>query len=1167
MKRRPRPSLSSVVWNNSTEWNFEPEVTPSAPRVRRSAATAAATLDSVPAEFLTSDRVVVEKTFVVSPVAPARRSTAVPVIDLEVATAPGESSVLAVRHASGALTFHAPQQRTVFRRGTAVDGPVIVRFVVPLRSTPEAAARRGAIGAIVKKAVKVIVIKIVNVVIDAVLPVLAKRWEENAWKKKKLTEGWLRVTRESLGARRLVPLRPEAAELRAGRSLLFIHGTFSNAARTFAELAAGDFFERIKPLYGDRVYAFDHFSVSRTPEENARMLVEALPAGRFEFDAITHSRGGLVLRNLAERASALGAAGSRFALGHAVLVASPNEGTPLATPDRWERTVGWFANLLELFPENPFTLGPEWIAEALVWIATRASGGLPGIGAMDGAGELIGALQEPPPPALDAYSALASNFTSDNALWARMLDVGVDGFFDSPNDLVVPTEGGWRVDKVGFAFIPGDRIGCFGPGGNLLQADPDAVNHINFFKRKETVDFIADTLSRGTHSLAPIDAQRPLPGRRFVRSASGAALALPALAPAAAPPAVLTATAEPTRKIAAPVVIHSPEMPLDTFHLIVLPPTREGEPSQILATYGSARVVERFVTKGEADNAGRRFQKVIGMQQRIRGYIDGKEGCTLPTDQELLDYGILLFDTLFPGDVRRLYDTARSMRGNRRLDLIFTSMISWIADKPWEFAHDPSRRSFLATEELNFVRNVLTAVPAQEIEPRPAPLRILVVVAQPIGTAQLSHGEETAVIRRGFEPLIEVGLADVDVLTRATPDSLHDALDSAEGRPLDIVHFIGHGEFDDAQHKGFLLFEDGQGAPHRADDRNIREILCQRGVRLIFLNACETGRGGRADFNRGVAPALVAGGVPAVVANQFKVLDPSATAFAQRFYWSLAEGRSIGDAARESRIAVNYSISGETIDWAVPVVYARDPHLRLCAGLGAGRKAPSGAARTATARRRAIEQHAIKVAVWDVQHAFPDLEKTLARLNAAQSRFGFELVDLSAPIGTWQGKSARKGETGTFLHADHVAQRLKNKPRELGVNYLFCITNQPMASGGIENLYGWWEISEDGSPPPVMLFSTAGFSIEPRGLETKRVLANALVQCLTGQLVQYEAHERGPKTCPLFYNPDRRLELLANRQKFDAKCAAYLRRRIPDDLPALNRLLAVFHEPDPSSDR
>ena len=79
-----------------------------------------------------------------------------------------------------------------------------------------------------------------------------------------------------------------------------------------------------------------------------------------------------------------------------------------------------------------------------------------------------------------------------------------------------------------------------------------------------------------------------------------------------------------------------------------------------------------------------------------------------------------------------------------------------------------------------------------------------------------------------------------------------------------------------------------------------------------------------------MAQSLVSHGLPAVVANQYSVLDTSATSFAQHFYWSLAQGMSIGQAACEARIAVNCSMQGELIDWAVPVVYARDPNMTLC---------------------------------------------------------------------------------------------------------------------------------------------------------------------------------------------------------------------------------------------
>jgi CHAT domain len=173
------------------------------------------------------------------------------------------------------------------------------------------------------------------------------------------------------------------------------------------------------------------------------------------------------------------------------------------------------------------------------------------------------------------------------------------------------------------------------------------------------------------------------------------------------------------------------------------------------------------------------------------------------------------------------------------------------------------------------------------------------------------------------------------------------------------------------------------------------------------FNACETGTGfsGALDFASGVAPALVAAGVPAVVANQFPVLDPSATAFARHFYWSLAHGRSIGDAAREARVAVNYLIAGEAIDWAVPVVFARNPYESLViAPASASTASTADAVRNAVrqTRRRGARRQGFAVAVWDVNHVVPGLEALIGRMNVLQDYVRFDLADITAPIGTWR---------------------------------------------------------------------------------------------------------------------------------------------------------------------
>jgi hypothetical protein len=360
-----------------------------------------------------------------------------------------------------------------------------------------------------------------------------------------------------------------------------------------------------------------------------------------------------------------------------------------------------------------------------------------------------------------------------------------------------------------------------------------------------------------------------------------------------------------------------------------------------------------------------------------------REYGSLPDDDEMIAFGGQLFDTLFQGDVRRLYDEART-RQRSRLDVVLTSMIPWIAEKPWEFAYDHGRKSFLATEETHFIRNVLTNVPADQIIRADGPLRILVVSAQPVGFGRLSIDQELAVIQRGFEPLVEAGLVEIETLARATPSMIHGRLTTGK---YQVVHFIGHGVYDEERGEGCLIFVNENGGEYPLGERSVREIFRGRGLSLVFLNACESGRGGRADFNKGVAQSLVAHGLPALVANQYSVLDSSATSFAQHFYWSLAQGMSLGQSAREARIAVNYLLHGEPIDWAVPVLYARDPNATLCAPPKTPMREPTTGVR-ASARRSTVA-HVARIAVWDMDNVFPALDKTLETMNRVQGVCGF----------------------------------------------------------------------------------------------------------------------------------------------------------------------------------
>ncbi len=1121
-------------------------------RARRGAA-GMGTGNDIPAEFLQSDAIRVEEVYEAVPApapAAAQRRAAPPDLVVDVDLAPGEASILAIRHPSGAITFHpsAEQVGRTTRRGpaAAAAAPAAARFRVPVRHAEPESGRRG----IVSKALKVVVLKVAKAAIDkavsVALPVLAARWEKRTWTNKGLREGWFHVAPSANGLT-LTAGTPPADQ----RTLLLLHGTFSNASGAFGSLAGTGFFERVRPLYDDRIYAFNHFSVSRTPDENAQMLLDGLPAGEHVFDAITHSRGGLVLRNLVEHRNQHGAAADRFRLGHAVLVASPNDGTPLGNPARWEQTVGWFANLMELFPDNPFTTGAEFVSEALVWLASHLAGDLPGLRSMDGAGEMVAALQSPPGPPAKAYSALVSNFHPEASLWQRALDVGVDGFFGSANDLVVPSEGGWRIDRDGTAHIPSDRIGCFGPGGNL-GGGTAPVHHTNFFSRSETADFLVAALSGEKHNLPPVDPNAPLPDRRFTRGGGGGGAVV-----AASRAAAVATTPIAIPEVPLPSPVAWPADDAGAFHLVLMPaytdlekePPTFPEWAHVLASYAGARVMSKFRLRRkdpkDKTETSTQFGKIIAVHERIKTFTDEMRG-TLPSDEEMVEFGGLLFDTLFQGDVKRLYDEARARQRTRKLDFVLTSQIAWIAEKPWEFCYDRARKSFLATEEIHFVRNVVTAVPADPITQCTGPLRILIASAQPVNFGVLSIEQEMEAILSDFQPLTDAGLATIEVLQRATPEAIHRRLE--RGR-FDVVHFIGHGEFDKDTKEGVLVFEDDRGGPFKLGERSVRQIFCGRGLSLVFLNSCQSATGGRSDFNKGVAQSLVAHGLPALVANQYSVLDSSATSFARYFYSSLAQGYSLGHSAREARIAVNYSLQGELIDWAIPVLYARDANQALCVRPAAEVKIPMMAS-AARVRRRPAEQRLRRVAVWDIEKVFPSLEKTLERMNAAQDVFGFELVEMSAPLDAWDRSAG-----GQSLRAEHVAMRLGGKPMELQVDLLACITRHPLKDNAGQALYGWWPAPKD---PPVGIFSTAGLDLAPEGAETNRAIANTAVAFLARFFAKRDAHPKGPKTCPFFENVARDVQVLTREQKFDAACRKELRKVLAKELPALDALLKAF---------
>jgi len=104
------------------------------------------------------------------------------------------------------------------------------------------------------------------------------------------------------------------------------------------------------------------------------------------------------------------------------------------------------------------------------------------------------------------------------------------------------------------------------------------------------------------------------------------------------------------------------------------------------------------------------------------------------------------------------------------------------------------------------------------------------------------------------------------------------------------------------------------------------------------------------------------------------------------------------------------------------------------------------------------------------------------------------------------------------------------------------------------DLYGWWPGPDK---PPVLIFSTKGLELDPKGEATDRVIANAVVSNIAGHLVDVD-HPKGPKDCVNYWNPKRDPRILTGKQRFCAKCESLLKKEHPAKLKALKAILREF---------
>lgn len=474
----------------------------SAPSARRGAAAAApAELElTVPASEDESAVVLIDQGGVYSWQFPEERATA-PAAD----AAPSGG-----RRGPRAAAAAAPAQSLVFR----------IRATAPPAGAPAAARRGGLLTKILGSEAVVYVFRF------AAKPLIAggvRFLERN------VVERLLRIGGPDPEQWEYMPedWAPELPRDRVPRVLLLVHGTFSSTIGSFGHLAgqpAGREFLQHALRYYDLVIGYDHATLSRLPSENAGDLLRRLQrirsGDRVVLDAVSYSRGGLVLRSLLGQLPA----SSPLRLRRAVFVGCTLAGTELANPANWHRLADRYTNLAAA-GARAAALMPGFASTAVILAsAIRGVGGLvkvlastvlteqgvPGLAAMEPEGEFLRelALLRPQvtegPPSLQF--AVTSNFDPDQAqadphpdvlppgLLMKLGDKAADALYGKPNDLVVHLDSMTEIEPLAQVF-------SFGTSGT--------VHHCAYFSQPETAGKLLEWL--GPEPMAAAKASRPVP--------------------------------------------------------------------------------------------------------------------------------------------------------------------------------------------------------------------------------------------------------------------------------------------------------------------------------------------------------------------------------------------------------------------------------------------------------------------------------------------------------------------------------------------------------------------------------------------------------------------------------------------------------------------------------
>ncbi|MEA2415009.1 MAG: hypothetical protein QOI58_1666 [Thermoanaerobaculia bacterium] len=292
----------------------------------------------------------------------------------------------------------------------------------------------------------------------------------------------------------------------------------------------------------------------------------------------------------------------------------------------------------------------------------------------------------------------------------------------------------------------------------------------------------------------------------------------------------------------------------------------------------------------------------------------------LPSDASVLEYGHRLYQALLSSAAQDVLDVAPGTAVRYQLLLDDAGPL---ASERWELLHDG--REFVALRRgTSLARAVQLKAAPPPVAEFTLPLRVLVTVSSPQGMENLDTGSERAALEAALGTLVVLGLVELHFAPDGRLETLRRLLRAAAdtSRPFHVWHFIGHGTHNPSTGTSALLMEDGARHVHRVGGDELGLLLRSYGpLSTVILNCCHGGRGIASSHTAAPARAMVAAGVPTVVAMQSTIRDDAANMFAEELYGALCDGRSIDEAVGEGRRRLYLSPGKERTEWGTPVLF------------------------------------------------------------------------------------------------------------------------------------------------------------------------------------------------------------------------------------------------------